>query len=276
LARTPLLALPALFAVVLAPAFGVFAACSSGGSAAPSPDGGDDATADGAPSGDDAADELVVSSTCGPPPWVSLGLVVAAQSIDNPDGAPLPGAAFTSPLCPGIVQYSDDAGLIQGQVSQNVPFYGRLQAAGYLSELAPEEVFDASATGIAFTMLPSLFGALIPGYSAQSTAILVLASADAADAGACSTLDGISFAVSGHPEAQVSYYSNTSVPQPVSGATATTARGLAAITGLAAGQFVTLTGTKAGCVVSLQSGTVTGRVPLETGFVSLMPAHLTP
>jgi hypothetical protein len=35
-------------------------------------------------------------------------------------------------------------------------------------------------------------------------------------------------------------------------------------------------GTKPGCTVQFRYGNLTGRVPLENGFVSLTPAYLTP
>ncbi|MGH7293496.1 MAG: hypothetical protein ACRELB_01120 [Polyangiaceae bacterium] len=243
--------------------------------------------ADAGPQGDDggefesaveAGDELTVGSECGAPPYVTLGIVVVALSLDNPDGSPLPGAEFTSPLCPSLVQYSDEAGAIQGEVSQDVPFYGRLQAPNYIRELSPEEVFDASRSGIKIDMLPSIFAAvLLPGFDASAqSAVVVAAQKTAADAGACSSLDGMTFTVQNHPEAQVIYYSNDTVPVVMPEAGATSLRGLAVILGLAPDQLVSLVGTKPGCNVAFQWDTLTGRTPVETGYVSLMPAYLTP
>jgi hypothetical protein len=283
IARRPLL----LFAALAAPA-AVFAAvaCSGGGShAAGPPDAASDATAGsdvvtgGDAGSEDAAEELTVGNVCGASPWVTLGIVVVALTLDDPDGAPLPGAAFTSPLCPSIVQYSDDAGTIEGKVSQNVAFYGRLQATNFIPELAPEEIFDASSTGHKIEMLPSLLeNILLPGFDASSqTAVVVAAQQTVSDAGACSALDGISFDVPGHPEAQVTYFSADTVPQPIPDGGSTSTRGLAAITGLVAdGGLVTLAGTKAGCNVLFQYQTLTGRVPLENGFVSVTAAYVTP
>jgi hypothetical protein len=263
---------------------GLLAACSQGshGSHAVSPD------ADAAPQGDDggsaseaaveAGDELTVSSECGAPPYVTLGIEVVALSLDNPDGAPLEGAQFTSPLCPSLVEYSDDAGVIQGTVSQGVPFYGRLEAPNYVRELSPEEAFDASRTGIKIDMLPSIFAAvLLPGFDASAqTAIVVASQKTTDDAGACSTFDGMSFTVQIHPEAQVIYFSNDTIPAAMPEAGATSVRGLAVILGLAPDQLVSLVGTKPGCNVAFQWDTLTGRTPVENGYVSLMPAYLTP
>jgi hypothetical protein len=273
------------FAACAAPAAAITAvvACSSGqGAPSPQPDASDATTgdagpSDGAPPGD-AADELTQADVCGQPPYVTLGIVVVGLTLDNPDGAPLPGAQFTSPLCPGVVQYSDDAGVIQGAVTANKPFYGRLQAQGFIPELAPEEIFDADSTGHRIQMLPQLIeGFLFPGFDASaSTAIVIAAQKTVDDAGPCSAFDGITVSVPGHPEAQVIYFTSGTLPSPIPEAGATTARGLAAVTGLAAGQLVTLTATKPGCQVLFQYDTLTGRIPLETGFISLMPAYVTP
>lgn len=277
--RRPLVA-PIACAVctVCAAAAAALVACVSGGQVTVHP--GPDATADG---GTDAAidapeEPLVLADVCGNPPYVTLGIVVVALSIDDPDGAPFGGAEFTSPLCPQLVQYSNDAGMIQGQVSANTPFYGRLQATDLIPELIPELEVDADSTGRRIEMLPtSIESLLFPTFDASaSTAIIVAAETIEPDAGACSTLDGISFSVPGHPEAQVTYFSAGLLPTPVTGATATTTRGLAAVTGLSAGQFVTLAATKTGCSILFKHDSLTGRVPLETGFVSLMPAYLSP
>jgi hypothetical protein len=242
----------------------------------PTDDGGGvvDATAEAAP-----AIEASLSDVCGQPPYVTLGIVVVALSLADTDGAVLPGATFTSPLCPGLVKVSDDAGVIEGEISANTPFYGRLQAPNYVSELAPEEVFDASTTGNRIEMLPQILAGLVPGYQADAAAIVIAAEKTIGDAGSCSSLDGIALSVDGHPEANVTYFSAGSIPLPQLDASATTTRGFAAITGLKGisdGDFVTLTGTKPGCHVVFARGPVTGRVPLGNGFVSLMPAYLTP
>jgi hypothetical protein len=280
-----LLALCAAGAAAVALAFA--AACSDFGTVlVPTDAAAEASTADTSAlsdSGTDAAadviEELQVADVCGPGPWVNLGIVVVAFNVFDPDGSLLPGAQFTSPLCPGLVKVSDNVGVIEGQISKDVPFYGRLQATGYISELAPEEVFDADSLGNKVEMLPTLVESFV-GLDGGGKNIAILAEKTADDAGACSTLDGITFSVPGHPEAQVLYLSSASIPMPIPGGTQTSTRGLAVISGLDAGQFVTLAGTKTydggACTIVFQRGPLTGRVPLENGFVSLMPAYVTP
>jgi hypothetical protein len=265
-----------LVAVAYASAAALAVACGGGKASNPAaPDGGGD---DGGP-----VEEASVSDACGAGPWVSVSLQVLGISLTNPDGLPLQGVTLTSPLCPGLVRYSDDAGVIQGQISKDVPFYGALQKSAYLPELTPEESFGGDQSP-SFDMLPLLFGGILhPPFNSGSTAILVSATltgdagADAGtDGGACAQLDGIVFSVPNQPGAQVTYYSNDSVPLAIDGGTATSSRGLASISGLAPGQFVTVTGSKPGCHVALMNATLTGRVRVEQGFLSLMPAYVSP
>jgi hypothetical protein len=214
---------------------------------------------------------------CGPPPYVTFGIVVLGLSVTDPNGTPLAGVELTSPLCPAVVETSDEAGVIQGQIAQNTPFYARLNASGYVPELTPEENFDAGSTGTNVLMLPELVQQiLLPDFDAgASTAIFVAAQATV-DAGACASFDGITFTVPNHPEATVTYFSNDTIPAPLPEAGATSARGLAIVTGLAAGQLVSIAATKPGCTVDLQYGSLTGRVPLEPGYITLDPAYVTP
>lgn len=247
----------------------------AGSDADATPQGSDEGTGEAA---DETGDELTIGDACGAPPYVNVGIVVVGLSLGDPDGSPLQGAQFTSPLCPGIAQYSDDAGNINGVVSQNVPFYGRLQLTNYVPELAPELVFDASSTGHKIDMIPTLFeSVLLPGFNLSTHTVIVIAVQKTTDdGGACSAYDGITFTAPGHPEAQVTYFSNDTLPVALPDAGATTTRGIAAVTGLDAGQLVSLAGTKPGCNVTFQYDITTGRTPLETGFVSLMPAYVTP
>src|SRR6202023_2424314 len=104
-------------------------------------------------------------------------------------------------------------------------------------------------------MIPTFFEqVLLPGFDLSSHTVIVIAVQKTADddGGACSAYDGITFTVPGHPEAQVTYFSNDTIPAALPDAGATTARGIAAVTGLASGQLVSLAGTKPGCNVTFQ------------------------
>ena len=237
-----------VFGVILGAAASVamFAgACSGGGSSAgPRPDTGT--------SGGDAApiEEAAVSDKCGDAPWANIGLEVVGLSAFA-DAALLPGVAFTSPLCPALVRYSDDAGTITGQVSQNVPFYASLKKIGYMPELTPEETFDADLSGVSFDAASPLRGNVEAAVQRELHRRPRLGQCARRRRRFVLQLDGVAFAVVGHPEAQVTYYTTDSLPSAIDGGTATSSRGLATISGLAPSQFVTVTATKPGCHVAL-------------------------
>jgi hypothetical protein len=272
--------LVSLASCAAAAATAIFAgACNAGGGAS-AQDGPDTGAAErdtgSGPDDASAADGTTTPAdgACGTAPWVNVELNLLGITLG--DAEPLTGVALTSPLCPGVVHYSDESGQLVGQVERNVPFYASLALKAYMPELTPEEIFDASES-VTFDMLPELFNAILrPPLTSTSSAVLVLAIATDDDAGPCSQLDGVAFAVEGHPEAQVTYYSPDSFPSAVDGGTATSSRGLATISGLAPAQFVTVTGTKAGCHVALARGSLTGRARVEAGFLSLMPAYVSP
>jgi hypothetical protein len=276
----PWAVLPSAIAAIGAAA-ALAGACLDGGRAYLTVLPGQDATM-----GDDdggtveAGDELVVSSTCGPAPWVNVGIYVVALSLLDPDAStPLAGAEFTSPLCPGIKQQSDEGGNIHGQISANTPFYGRLtddpsiSPARYIPMLAPEEKFDADVSGIKISMLPVIIETFVPNIDPSMPTIAISLQHNGG-MGACDQFDGVSFSVPGHPEAMVLYLSNDTIPKIIQNGTATSTRGLALITGLATNQLVTPAAAKPNCQVTFVKDGLTGRVPLESGYVSIAPAYL--
>ena len=250
----------------------VVAGCTTGGLVTlhAGDDGGDESS-NVAPASD-AAEEQVASDTCGTAPYVTLGILVKGATIDN-SNPPLPGAKFTTPLCPGVYTVSDDAGRLAGHLSKGAAFYGRFEAAHYANTLTPELQFDVDVKDYEVVIPPTIFAALVPDFGPDKTAILVGTKRNGGS-GECDKLDGITLSVVGHPEANVTYYSTDQVPAPVAGATATTASGRAAIGGLAAGSPVVLAGTKAGCVVTMKKGEFTGRAPLEAGWLTLIAAYV--
>jgi hypothetical protein len=254
------------------------AACSSGhGAQAESTDAASTVDSPSSPDAGLGEEAPASSNMCGSPPYVTLGIVVVGLSLTDPNGTPLPGVELTSPLCPAVLQTSDEGGLIEGQVAEGKPFYAQLNASGYVPELTPEENFDASTTGIRVLMLPQLVQQiLLPTFDAGASTAIFLAAQATVEAGACASFDGITFTVPNHPEAQVTYFSNDPIPVPLPDAGATTTGGLAVVMGLAGGQLVSVAATKPGCSVDLQYGALTGRVPLEPGYITLDPAYVTP
>ncbi|MEO6419697.1 MAG: hypothetical protein ABIP39_09840, partial [Polyangiaceae bacterium] len=223
--------------------------------------GGDDATATDSDAGSDG-----LPTACGTSPYVTVGIVVSGVALMPP--APLvQGAVLTSPLCPGVSLTSAADGTMTGRITQNVPFYGRVEAKAYAKTLTPEQLFKVDTPGVALTLPPSLLTALIPNYSATSTTIFLNMFKDGGH-GPCNALDGTTFDVTGHPEAVVTYFSADAVPVATTG-TSTTTGGKATITGLAPGDPVTVLGHKTGCTVTLVKDAATGRSPLEAGWITI-------
>ncbi len=247
--------------------------CSDGGRVSlvdgPLEDAGDASAKDaGGPSGD-AANDAAMDDTCGDAPWVNLGLVVSALSATST--TPLQGATFTVSICSGRSTTSDAMGNVHGKISKSVPFYARLKRMGYADMLTPEQKYDADTSGVAISMLPAIFTALIPGFATDKSVVFIGAMKNGGT-GECDKLDGISFAVPGHPEASLTYYSTDKIPMPVDGATSTTASGRASIAGLPPGAPLAITASKTGCVVETVHGPNTGRAALEAGYVSILGA----
>jgi hypothetical protein len=265
-------------------------ACSDSGTLVTSPDAGGDASSLDGTTGSDGAETDGASETgpgdggftdgplpdgCGPGPYVTLGMIVDALNLGGGDASPLPGVELSSPLCPTYVGYSDEGGVVSVRISAGIPFYGALTDPKYVSELSPELSLDADTSDIKLDMLPSILEGLF-GWDGGSAVVAIAVDLVSKDAGACSSVDGVTLAVQGDPSARVVYLSDQTIPMPVPDAGSTTTRGFAAIFDVPSSGFVTLTGTKPGCQVIFTRDHLTGRVPVANGFVSLMPAYLSP
>jgi hypothetical protein len=254
---------------------GAFEACSSSSAS----NGADASTDQDASSASDTSTGPSGPVQCGAPPYITVGLVI--EQASNADGGPprIGGAVLTSPLCPDASFTSDDDGGIVGFVSENVPFYGRLNAPGYAPTLSPQEQFTMDTPGLAIALPPSLLTAIVPNYDKTKPLILIDARKDTGtnnDGGAnCDDVSGVSFTVDGHPEGQVTYYTADAVPAPITNGTATSESGIVSITGIdVSASPVSITGTKTGCTVSFLKYAATGKIPLESAYVSIAGAYL--
>jgi hypothetical protein len=256
----------------------LLAGCSSSSTAQISP-GAADATADAAQTdaADDAADGgptgPTANITCGAAPYVNVGIVVRRIATTGGQGTPVEGANVEASICPGTVATTGADGVVTAKITQGVPFVPRLSAPNYLTTLITEMKLDADKAGIDALLPPSLFSVIIPGFGPQVAAAVVGVSADSKDAGTCGAIDGVTITVDNHPEAVVTYYTTDAIPKATTG-TVTTASGRAAITGLPPGGPYTLTATKSGCSVDFARSPYTGRITLEAGAATLVPAYL--
>jgi hypothetical protein len=268
-------ALAALFVL----AAGALAACSSkssgstatsgGGDDGGGTDGGAIDPGDGAGGGDTGPTSAI---TCGAAPFVHLGIVVHQITTGTGPATPVEGATLTSSLCPGVSAITGADGVVSADVTKDAPFFARLQATNYANTLIAEMKYGADTAGIDAPLPPSLFTALVPGFTTATPAIIVGVS-QGGGTGACDAIDGVTLAVTDHPEAVITYFTNDAIPQKAPG-NVTTVAGRAAITGLTVGAPVAITGTKAGCTVDFARAPYTGRAPLEAGALTLVPAYI--
>src|SRR6185437_9467587 len=101
-------------------------------------------------------------------------------------------------------------GTMSGQIAQNVPFYGRVEAKSYAKTLTPEQLFKVDSPDVALTLPPGIITALIPGWTDTSTTIFLNMFKDSGH-GKCVAVDGTTFDVMRQPEAGVIYLSADTV-----------------------------------------------------------------
>lgn len=134
------------------------------------------------------------------------------------------------------------------------------------AELAPKDDLQ-DVTDVSVALFATADSDLLPAYDPhQATLALVLTHMDSTT---CNTVDGVTFAVQGHPEAIVHYMAPTwpADKSEVKGASA--AAPYVFITGLHGGSSVSVAGTKAGCWVNAGHSGQTGLFELVDGAVTI-------
>lgn len=248
----------------------LLAGCGSSSSDAPSNDA---STGDAQDAATDTRPDVIINPdgpvypefNCGPGPYVEqelkfYGQTIGAASSKQPDRQKI---RFTMSACPEVKGETDDESYAIVHLTIGVPSSFRFDADGWLPtrwyEVAPQKWQDSPYWGLVSPDVSSN----LPGLAAGVVLVDVAA---ASTAGACSTADGVTVTVDGHPEAVVTYHDAAMPFAPVSGATTTASSGLASITGVAAGTKITVVGKKAGCDVALLAAP--GSVTVEAGVVS--------
>lgn len=231
----------------------------------------------------DAGDFDAGTVVCGGEPRVhATGRITSFSAMDTG----VVGAHLTADLCPGVDIVTDATGHFEADFAQGMAFNGKITATGFLPERAGEQNLSADIVADA-EMFPMVLSALLPHWGADRPTVLAIAVRgdqpplpDGGVGGACDGVDGVTFSVTGHPEAVVTYYSGTTAPTPDASLTATGPNGVAEISGLAAtapGAPITLTASKAGCsTLSFVSYPFTGRFVLENGVLTGALAFMVP
>jgi hypothetical protein len=224
----------------------------------------DDANADDAPVPADG------SASCAGPSHVFSGTIT-----DITTHMPIAGASVQFVPCDATRVTSDATGAFSTTVPVELAGYARIDATGYLTALGQELVSNGDQTGTPVEAIPSALAPLgLPNFDATTATISIDAIEVASGAsGSCASVDGVTFTVMGHPEAQVAYYVGM---QPTPVPTATTSAGKAVISHLvptSAVEFVTIVGSKAGCNLTFAytrgPAAYTGRTPIAVGMLSI-------
>lgn len=243
--------------------------------------GGDDGTGTGTTTGTGQSTGTGSSSStggsnlsCGPEPTVLFSGTLTSYLSK----LPVEDAQVTSDSCPGQVYITNVDGFVSARVAQGVPFYPKIVAQSYVTIRLGEEILEADYDASA-EIYPETLTSLIPTWSTDAPTILAVVVPGSSATPECEDLNGYTFSVIDHPEAEVMYYGGTSIPLADPMATSTGQFGIATFSGLSAtapGEFIQLTAEKAGCDPSFVSYPQTGNFVLENGVATAALAYVPP
>jgi len=223
--------------------------------------------------------DMTQANACGPAPWVKVHVGVASYTT----GKPIVGATGTLDACSGLQLVSDDSGFFDVQITPGLGFDTRVEAAGYIPTRGGQSSVSADLSLGSVALFPLGLMPLFP-HLTDSTPVLVAITVLPAGtmpnpADPCTQRDGVTFTVTGHPEAVVTYYGGTpQKPMLDSTLTTTSVVGAAEISGLAATSSpdIQLAVAKPGCEIAFASYPHTGKYALENGVLTLAGAFMPP
>lgn len=193
-------------------------------------------------SGGDAGDGGGGNSTivCGKGSVTATGRIVDPQTAMG-----VPNAAISSVGCtPGATDYRGDFTLKTDVGFVLKPY---ITANGYIGEHAEWALASGNFQATA-PLYEASFESNLPGWSSsQGYFFVAITHGAAVDAGPCSTNDGVTVSVKGHPEIKAVYANTTTSIDPTLTSTGTV--GLAALGPVPPGMYE-VDGTKMGCTVA--------------------------
>lgn len=199
------------------------------------------------------------ATACTAPPFFDF-----TAHVKETDGPQIPNATVSFSTCPGFNLTTDADGAASTQVTQGVPYSPIYYANGHIGVIGAESP-GASDTSVSVALPRSTQTDVIPGYDKGKPFIQITLLASGA--APCDKVDGVTLAVTGHPEAVVQYMSATWPSDKAPASTTASVGNTAFVTGLTGG-IVEVTGTKTGCTVSSKSSTQTGRFSLANSDVT--------
>jgi hypothetical protein len=264
-------------------------ACSSNGGTTPVPvpDAGTGASIpDGSTSKSDDAGTTVADASepsgdadqrataCTDPPYLPLTVTLNVLDVKG-TLLPLAGATVGFSTCPGFDVTTDANGVASANISENVPVspiytdgVAILPAIG--AELATGGGDAGGSIGLFVELFAEDMASAVPGFrgdAGDQATIAIELSPNSAATGACAGVSGVTFAVTGHPEAIVSYTVNGWPSDPTLGTSSSGA--WVFVNGVVGASRVAITATKPGCTVSLSE------INSQSGSFLLVPESIT-
>jgi len=166
------------------------------------------------------------------------------HAVDPHTLGPVAGATFSAPGCTTAV--TDDRGYIN--ITTDPGFVIKLDgmASGYLSDHFEFQALTDNFAGEAY-LWESSFASSLPGWSTSQGYVVVEVAAAVPDAGPCSTIEGVTLSVQGHPEIAAHYLSDPDTVDDTLQATTTLGAGV--LGPIPPGSYV-IAGAKSGCTVT--------------------------
>jgi len=225
---------------------------------------------------------------CGPGPYGKVTGHLYEATLDG-TSKPKSEATITFDLCPTKSFTTDASGSFSVSMTKNKPTVATIDHPDDIPTLLAEWQLETDEFEANASIIPKLFRAVIaPEFNADNSVLGlgVFYPKGTFDAGVpdggptdpCQRSEGVTFAIPGHAEAKITYFTSPpsgQIPAPDSNATATSTNGTAKVNGLPEDTFFEFTGSKPGCTVTGKHDGFTGRAKLQKGFATLAFTQMT-
>jgi hypothetical protein len=248
---------------------------SSGGGDASNADdsGGSGSDASGVVNGEGGTKE----TACFLPPYVAYSATLSVLGANGGTTSPQ-GVRIGFSTCTGFEVTTDATGNASTQLTQGAPVTPFYTSSAILSMLGAE-IPATDNVAVTLTAFQADVLDAVPGFAqdgGEAALVEVVLAVDPSATGACASTSGVSLAVTGHPEATVSYMAagwptDTTVSSTVASADGTRAF----IGGIVGASKVAITGAKSGCTVNLVTAAQTGSFALLAGSITVGTATIT-
>lgn len=158
---------------------------------------------------------------------------------------PVVGATVSAPGCTTAV--TDDRGYVTASTDPGLMMKLDLSGPGYLNEHAEFAALQNGFAAAGYMYPETIKTTILTGWDDTQGYIAAIASDDGNDAGPCSTADGVTLSINGHPEIKAVYLKDQQTADP--SLTATSTFGGAVLGPIPPGNYE-VDGAKTGCTSS--------------------------